>query len=629
MYLSEDVKQEIAYFKRLHDHFTIKLKDKEVSISEITDDRILYILMSASYSMDIFEEGFFENFVITDKALTGKDEIQIDAYALIETESSKEKHLHIFQYKLFENYRNGASPVEVNTFVSLMNELFVHTELRKENALSNEVFKEIDAAMNGFLGGARGRKVTVKCHFITNATGIAKTNAKVFDDLLGKFERDKQLYGFGVQIYGEREILDLIRSGKININTEIINFNIDGQNSYRLEDNSSRIGLGLPNKVFIGICNVNELIRLQNKYHHNQLYSDNIRLYLGDRASVNKDIIETITSQNSLWFPYMNNGISIICDDMSILNSKHSILPVELNNIQIINGCQTVNALYNAKYNERTKDQFKPQEILVKIYQIDSTNTSFKHSVIKASNNQNAVKTYSLLSNDPIQVAIQEALKRVGYIYDRKGEARGQDSDKIVSMVNAALAYRACFRFEAQKLRAKIGQSRVFQQDYYNQIYKESFLKTKTHTFQLAAQLLSSSIILDTVRDYIKEETTSNLAIIKKSAYYLAGIVYALNKVSIDKFIVACVDLMEENNTVKNNKAPLFGNFQIAVKSWMPVAVAKLDALFSSFDKKSQDIDNILKSTEFDKEYQNLTEIKAIGASSQDIEMSVEEETES
>lgn len=36
------------------------------------------------------------------------------------------------------------------------------------------------------------------------------------------------------------------------------------------------------------LSNVNELIRLQNKYHHNQLYSENIRLYLGDRAAVEK-----------------------------------------------------------------------------------------------------------------------------------------------------------------------------------------------------------------------------------------------------------------------------------------------------------------------------------------------------
>jgi hypothetical protein len=625
MYLSDEVRKEIAYFKRLHEHFVVKLKDKEKSISEITDERILYIVMSASYSMDIFEEGFFENFVITDKALTGKDEIQIDAYALIETESSKEKHLHIFQYKLFEGPKNGASPVDVNTFVSLINELFVHTELRKENALSNEVFKEIDATMHGFLNGTRGRKITVKCHFITNAVGISKTNARIFDDLLGKFERDKQLYGFGVQIYGEREILDLIRSGKINIDTEIINFNIDGLNSYRLEDNSTRGGLGVPNKVFIGICNVNELIRLQNKYHHNQLYSDNIRLYLGDRAAVNKDIIETVTSQNSLWFPYMNNGISIICDDMSILNAKHNILPIELNNIQIINGCQTVNALYNAKYSEKFKDKFKPEEILVKIYQIDSNNTNFKHSVIKASNNQNSVKNFSLLSNDPIQVAIQEALKKIGYIYDRKGEARGQDSNKIVSMVNAALAYRACFRFEAQKLRAGIGQGRVFRQDYYNQIYKESLLTNDAKTFKLASQLLSSSIILDAVRDYIKEETTSTLPIIKKSAYYLAGIIYALNNLSINKFITDCVDLIQENNPVKNNKVLLFSDFQANVKSWLPNAELNLQKLFDSFDKKNnQDIDNILKSTEFDKEYQNLAEIKAIGSASQDIEIAEE-----
>lgn len=81
--------------------------------------------------------------------------------------------------------------------------------------------------------------------------------------------------------------------------------------SYRLEDNSKRESLGLPKKVIVGMCNVNEFIRLQNKYHHNQLYAENIRLYLGDRGSVNKDIIadyykrrKSVVSLHEQWYQY-------------------------------------------------------------------------------------------------------------------------------------------------------------------------------------------------------------------------------------------------------------------------------------------------------------------------------------
>lgn len=616
MYLTDELRSEIEYFKRLHAHFSISIGKSEQSIADITDEKILYMLMSASYAMDIFEEGFFENFVITDKALSGKQELQLDAYAFIETDSSNEKHLHLFQYKLYEGGSNGASPVEVRNFTSTMNDMFVHPEFRGEEPINNEVFKEILDKTEAFLSERRGKKIKVKCHFITNAFGIGKSNEKQFQDLLAKFENDKQQYGFGIQIYGAKEVLELVKEGKISVDKETVNFSIQGQNSYRLEDNAKKSGLGLPKKVFVGICNVNELIRLQNKYHHNQLYSENIRLYLGDRAAVNKDIISTVTSDESLWFSYMNNGISIICDDMELssINTKDGILPIELANIQIINGCQTVNALYSAKYNEKTKDKFKPTDILVKIYQIDPANHSFKQSVIKASNNQNAVKTYSLLSNDPIQIEIQNALKRIGYLYDRKGEARTADSDKVVGMINAALAYRAVYRFEAQKLRAKIGQSRVFQKEYYENIYKEDYLENEEQIFGLASRLFVASVILDDVREYIKTNVAQiDLPIIKKSSYYLSGLFYAMNKIECDKTIDSCVELMKENNPSKTKGVmpDITARFTTSIKLQMPNVVNQLKALYDVIDaKEKSDIDNLLKSESFSNKYLEIAEIK-------------------
>ena len=111
MYISDDIKKELDYFKRLHEHYSIQAGEKQISVKN-ADEKILYILMSASYAMDIFEEGFFENFVLTDKALTNKQELLLDAYAFIETDTTSEKHLHLFQYKLFETENNGASPVD-------------------------------------------------------------------------------------------------------------------------------------------------------------------------------------------------------------------------------------------------------------------------------------------------------------------------------------------------------------------------------------------------------------------------------------------------------------------------------------------------------------------------------------
>ena len=609
MYLSEDIKKELDYFKRLHEHYSIQAGEKQVSV-KAADEKILYILMSASYAMDIFEEGFFENFVLTDKALTNKQELLLDAYAFIETDTVSEKHLHLFQYKLFEKENNGASPVEVKNFASTMNDLFVHPELRTGSELNNPVFKEIDARVSDFVEARRGRKVKVKCHFITNAYGISKTNEKTFADLFGKFEYDKQNHGFDVQVYGNKEISELVTDGKIKVGKEIIEVLLDAQQySYRLEDNSQKEGVGLPGKVLIGICNVNELIRLQNKYHHNQLYSENIRLYLGDRAAVNKDIIQTIISNESQWFPYMNNGISMICDRMDIgtVNQKKGTLPVELTNLQIINGCQTVNALYSAKYGEDTRDKFKPSNIFIKIYQVNPDQQRFKQSVIKATNNQNAVKTYSLLANDPIQIEIQKVLRKLGYLYDRKGESKQEAVEKVVSMVQAALAYRAVFEFGGQKLRARIGQSRVFQKEEYERIYKNDYLENADDLNDLSVKLLTSALILDKVRDLINEQSgqyLQKLPIIKKSTYYLSGLYYAVYKKKCEEFITDCLELLKEDNPAKVKHSPVIGNFTNQIEPNFGNLVSKYEKFYNSLTLDKTDIDNLLKSKEFGDKYE-------------------------
>ena len=609
--LSEEIKKELDYFRRMNEHFIINAGQSTVKVSD-ADQKLLYMALSASLAMDISEDGFFEEFTVTDKAISGKDEIQIDAYAFIETESTNVKHLHIFQYKLHETDKKAVSPVELMNFTTLVNNTFVHPELRADMALLNPILNEIAQKVEKFTV-RRQRKIEVHCHFINNAQGVTKANEKSINDVLGRFEYDKQHHNFKVQVYGLRDIVELAVDGKIRVDSESIDFILDsGQYSYRYEDNSNRTSLGLPKRVFIGICNVNEFIRLQNKYHHNQLYSENIRLYLGDRAAVNKDIISTITSAESIWFPYMNNGISIICDEFELgSHSVNKTINIELKNMQIINGCQTVNALYSAKYGEQTQDNFRASNIVVRIYQIDPNQHDFKLNVIKTTNNQNAVKTFSLLANDPIQIKIAEILKKLDYLYDRKGEAKQSSTNKVVSMPNGALAYRAIFEFAAQSLRSRIGQSRVFQKTEYEKIYKNAALEDDILLFELSSKLLVSSIILDTVRDLVRENTDlyiAKLPIFKKSTYYLAGFAYALKKASIDSFIQEILELLIENNPAKIKGIDVPNKVISKIKDTFKNMVSKFTTFYKSISLDKTDIDNLLKSQSFGREYIKLIE---------------------
>ena len=598
---------ELDYFKRMNEHFTLQAGNSSDLVKN-QPDNILYMAMAASLAMDYSEDGFFEEFVICDKSVSGMPEFQIDAYALIDSEKTNEKHLHLFQYKVHNEFNNAISPKELDTFATTMNNVFVHPELMGEDDLKNPILKHIYDKVQSFLNGRRGRKVMIHCHFINNAQGITNSNKTAIEAVSNRFLTDKQHHNFKIQAYGLREILDLAKNGKISVDKEVLEFEIDGSHAYRLEDNTSKSGIGLPKKAFVGICNVNEFINLQNKYHHNQLYAENIRLYLGDRASVNKDIIGTISSEESIWFPYMNNGISIICEKFDIGNIKNGKkLPIELTDMQIINGCQTVNALYNAKFNEQTKDNFRASNVLVKIYQIGSNQADFKMNVIRATNNQNAVKTYSLLANDPIQIAIGEKMKYFDFVYDRKGESKNLSSGQIVSMPNAALAYRAVYWFAAQALRSRMGHSRVFQKNEYDKLYLNDKVDTPEYVNDITVKLLVSTIIIDTIRTQIQKTADTyspNLPIFKKSTYYLSGLLYAIYKEKIDIKINEMKKLIEENNIPKIKGINPTQNLKDFIEGEFSKTVDCFSIFYNNYTEDKTDLDNLLKSSKFSEAFE-------------------------
>lgn len=615
MYISEDLQQELDFFKRTNEHFEIEAGKNSTEVKNATNE-ILYMAMSASLVMDYSEDGFFENFVITDKSISGRSELQIDAYALIETESSKVKQLHIFQYKLYANDSKSASPVELLNFATFVNNNFVHPEFL-EKPSDNEVVAEIKTKCDEFLKGRRDRRIIVYCHYINNATGIYRNNEKEINNVLARFNADRQLLGFSIQVYGVKEILELVREGKIQVGSESLELVNEGMYSYRLEDNSKRESLGLPKKVIVGMCNVNEFIRLQNKYHHNQLYAENIRLYLGDRGNVNKDIIATITSSESLWFPYMNNGISIICDSLAIGNTnaaKH-VQTFTLENMQIINGCQTVNALYSAKYGENTRDNFRPANVMVRIYEINPSQTDFKMNIIKATNNQNSVKSYSLMANDPIQIRIAEVLRKFNIIYDRKGEGKNiQGNQMIISMVNVALAYRAVYLFMARSLRSGLGKSRVFQKAEYDKIFNGNLLEegNEKQLDELCFKFIIANGILDAIREQIQQDNAKylgKLPIFKKSTYYLAGYMYASRKTDFDTLQKNMTEVFQSDNEQKLRGMNFPNKVTEIVKTYFDAMITSFIAFYNNLkDIDKTDIDNLLKNKSFDEAYKKELE---------------------
>jgi hypothetical protein len=308
---------------------------------------------------------------------------------------------------------------------------------------------------------------------------------------------------------------------------------------------------GMPIQVVQGFVNVNQLIRLVDRYSNNELFERNVRLFLGIKKEVNKRIIETITSNQSSWFGFMNNGVSITADAVQV-NPPPSgkKMRVVLDNMQIINGCQTVNALYHAKYDPALKDKFQGNSnVLVRIYHIDPANQAFMEALIIAANSQNAIRAEDLVANDPPQKELEEQFRLFGIAYERKeGSRNGGKFWFAVMKETAAMVFIAMFwEGFASKLRNSASRREIFRRgDEYTEIFSwggdqpESSRYRAENVRERAVQMLVATQIEQAVRQKIADSTSDRQrrGALRKAAYFLVRVVYLMNREGIDNKII-------------------------------------------------------------------------------------------
>lgn len=165
-----------------------------------------------------------------------------------------------------------------------------------------------------------------------------------------------------------------------------------------------------------------EIAKLIETYG-NCLFEKNVRGWMSFRK-YNKDILNSCTSiKEADLFWFLNNGITIICENCLPDPKKHIL---KLTNPQIINGQQTAIVLNKALRDGKLRKEVK---ILLKIYVTEDNDLLLK--VAKSTNSQLAVKSRDLVSNNPEQKALQDGFKRKKYFYLKQ---RGEIKPKMASV---------------------------------------------------------------------------------------------------------------------------------------------------------------------------------------------------
>ncbi|MBK5211781.1 MAG: AIPR family protein [Coriobacteriia bacterium] len=166
--------------------------------------------------------------------------------------------------------------------------------------------------------------------------------------------------------------------------------------------------------ILTSVTNLFEIVKKAEKKNY-QLFEENIREYLGNKG-VNNKIIATLRDPKERGnFFFYNNGITIICE--SFVNGKNKAA-TKIFNPQIVNGCQTVNSIFDviSKVPAGEMSDFDNTYVMVKVLQVDKENNkSLYLDIVLYNNSQNAIKEKDFAANHKVFNSLKNHMEDRGF----------------------------------------------------------------------------------------------------------------------------------------------------------------------------------------------------------------------
>jgi AIPR protein len=169
------------------------------------------------------------------------------------------------------------------------------------------------------------------------------------------------------------------------------------------------------------------------------LFYDNVRDFQGGN-SVNQEIEQSLKSQAKETFVLLNNGVTIVADDLSVTGDSFN-----LTGFQIVNGCQTSHVLFNNRSDIK-------ENIYIPIKLIVSPEDVLKNQITKATNRQTVVKLEELSALTDFQKTLEQYYNAIQeehrLYYERRSQQYGsfldtEDSPEKIQIVTVSTQIRA------------------------------------------------------------------------------------------------------------------------------------------------------------------------------------------
>lgn len=391
---------------------------------------------------------------IVDSITDGSDDRGLDAVYV--DSRAEDRVIYLFQFKHvnhFEKSQSNFPSNEIDKLATLVDDI-LSDNLSKEtvNKLVWAKASEIHAALKQEAG-----VWTFKIHLCGNMLPLTSAQRQRFENTFAKYRT------FEVEEYDLSRIADgLVERHKKKIDREI---RLVDKNYFDRSDGNIRglIGTVEAEQIASLIASKDDKEKVELS-----IFDDNVRIYLTQKNKINRKIVDTIKSEKRSEFWYLNNGITLICDSFSYQPGVRNPVVV-LRNVQVVNGGQTSNAIFEAFHDDRS--MLEDVLVLLRIYETKNDDISVR--IAESTNSQTPIKSRDLRSNDPLQERIAETCLANGFFYERKArQFSGKPKSKRIDALQGAQAYTAYVLGQPEV--SKKDQGRLFG-DFYDTVFAPDF----------------------------------------------------------------------------------------------------------------------------------------------------------
>jgi len=313
----------------------------------------------------------------------------------------------------------------------------------------NDDLKNFADISNYILDNASSFKDNPKCTLYFVTTGVYNKDDQNIESVKQNTVNDLNSYNLfeeiNFKILGGNEIGKLYRKTKNPISAKFT-----FANKVTLDDIED-----IP-QAYYGILPFTEFKKIIIDDNDNiaNVFDDNVRDFQGNSNAVNSKISETLDSDNPFLFSVINNGITIVANEIKTSGNTFTIV-----NYQIVNGCQTSNVLFEHRNSE------KIQSLNIPIRLIGTKIEKIKSNITISTNNQTPIKPEQLSAMSDFQKNLEYYYKSIEgdgkLYYERRSKQYNSDvtviKRKIITTQIQIKAFSAMFRNDPHLVTSHFG----------------------------------------------------------------------------------------------------------------------------------------------------------------------------